>query len=169
MAKLSEGECSASECGLICSESRGRRLQEAFEGVLFETDDRGLVPEIDDYWNSGYGRIIMVPRVKLAYDKVSRCARQNTPRRSNHLLTLTTLALTLTRQRVYDIIHPVRRNLTAIRGYKRLGGLPDDPHTDPQDKNWYGPHDRLFVPEEDEVLNFQPGPKYGESPRACQA
>lgn len=25
----------------------------------------------DDYWNAGYGRIIMVPRVKLAYDKVS--------------------------------------------------------------------------------------------------
>jgi hypothetical protein len=91
----------------------------------------------------------------------SQLRPQNTPRRLNHLLT--TLALTLTWQRVYDIIHPVRRNLTAIRGYKRLGGLPDDPHTDPQDKNWYGPHDRLFVPEEDEVLNFQPGPKYGES------
>ena len=25
----------------------------------------------DDYWNAGYGRIIMVPRVKLAYDKVN--------------------------------------------------------------------------------------------------
>lgn len=24
----------------------------------------------DDYFNAGYGRIIMVPRVKLAYDKV---------------------------------------------------------------------------------------------------
>lgn len=43
MAKLSEGECSASECGLICN----------------------------DYWNAGYGRIVMVPRVKLAYDNVS--------------------------------------------------------------------------------------------------
>jgi alpha-1,3-mannosyltransferase len=42
MAKLVEGECSASECSLICN----------------------------DYWNAGYGRIIMVPRVKLAYDKV---------------------------------------------------------------------------------------------------
>ena len=42
MAKLSTGECSASECSLICN----------------------------DYWNSGYGRIIMIPRVKLAYDKV---------------------------------------------------------------------------------------------------
>jgi alpha-1,3-mannosyltransferase len=42
MAKLSAGECSASECSLICN----------------------------DYWNAGYGRIIMVPRVKLAYDKV---------------------------------------------------------------------------------------------------
>lgn len=26
---------------------------------------------VDDYWEQGYGRIIMVPRVKLAYDKVS--------------------------------------------------------------------------------------------------
>lgn len=48
------------------------------ELVLFETDDWGLVPVIDDYWNSGYGRIIMVPRVKLAYDKVSlNCARRH--------------------------------------------------------------------------------------------
>lgn len=44
MAKLSAGECSASECSLICN----------------------------DYWNAGYGRIIMIPRVKLAYDKVRR-------------------------------------------------------------------------------------------------
>jgi len=29
----------------------------------------------DDYWNAGYGRIIMVPRVKLAYDKVGPIAR----------------------------------------------------------------------------------------------
>lgn len=42
MAKILEGECSASECSLICN----------------------------DYWNAGYGRILMVPRVKLAYDKV---------------------------------------------------------------------------------------------------
>ncbi|KAK4688477.1 alpha-1,3-mannosyltransferase, partial [Tremellales sp. Uapishka_1] len=103
MARLPEGECSASECGLICN----------------------------DYWNAGYGRIIMVPRVKLAYDK-----------------------------RVYDIIHPDRRNLTAIRGYKRIGGLPDDPHTDPQDRSWYGPHDRLFTEEEDQEMTFQPGPEY---------
>ncbi|KAF8513212.1 capsular associated protein [Gautieria morchelliformis] len=103
MAKLLEGECSASECSLICN----------------------------DYWNAGYGRIIMVPRVKLAYDK-----------------------------RVFDIIHPMRRNLTAIRGYARLGGLPDDPRTDPQDRSWYGPHDRLFLPEESEELDFKPGPEY---------
>ncbi|KAG8921887.1 capsular associated protein [Tulasnella sp. 418] len=101
MAKLAEGECSASECSLIGN----------------------------DYWNAGYGRIIMVPRVKLAYDK-----------------------------RVFDIIHPSRRNLTAIRGYVRLGGLPDDPRTDPQDRSWYGPHDRLFVDEESEELQFVPGP-----------
>lgn len=44
MARLVEGECSASECSLIGN----------------------------DYWSAGYGRIIMVPRVKLAYDKVRR-------------------------------------------------------------------------------------------------
>ncbi|KAG8991459.1 capsular associated protein [Tulasnella sp. JGI-2019a] len=104
MAKLHDGECSASECSLIGN----------------------------DYWNAGYGRIIMVPRVKLAYDK-----------------------------RVFDIIHPPRRNLTAIRGYVRLGGLPDDPHTDPQDRTWFGPHDRLFVDEESEQLEFRTGPEYG--------
>ena len=42
MAKITEGECSASECSLICN----------------------------DYWSAGYGRIMMVPRVKLAYDRV---------------------------------------------------------------------------------------------------
>lgn len=45
MARITEGECSASECSLICN----------------------------DYWESGYGRILMVPRVKLAYDNVSLC------------------------------------------------------------------------------------------------
>jgi alpha-1,3-mannosyltransferase len=43
MARIMEGECSASECSLICN----------------------------DYWEAGYGRIMMVPRVKLAYDRVS--------------------------------------------------------------------------------------------------
>ena len=103
MADLLKKECSASECSLICN----------------------------DYWAKGYGRIIMVPRVKLAYD-----------------------------QKVYDIIHPPRKNLTNIRGYKRLGGRPDDPKNDPQDRTWYGPHDRLFAPEEAEELAFQPGPVY---------
>ena len=42
MAHIAEGECSASECSLICN----------------------------DYWEAGYGRILMVPRVKLAYDRV---------------------------------------------------------------------------------------------------
>ena len=42
MANLVDNECSASECSLICN----------------------------DYWEAGYGRILMVPRVKLAYDKV---------------------------------------------------------------------------------------------------
>jgi alpha-1,3-mannosyltransferase len=43
MADIVGGECSASECSLIGN----------------------------DYWNAGYGRIITVPRVKLAYDQVS--------------------------------------------------------------------------------------------------
>ncbi|EAU83779.1 capsular associated protein [Coprinopsis cinerea okayama7 len=103
MARITEGECSASECSLICN----------------------------DYWEAGFGRIMMVPRVKLAYDS-----------------------------RVYDIIHPNRRNLTAIRGYTRLGGLPDDPRTDPQDRTWFGPHDRLFIEEESEPLEFEPGPSH---------
>lgn len=42
MANLAAGECSASECSLICN----------------------------DYTQAGYGRIMMVPRVKLAYDNV---------------------------------------------------------------------------------------------------
>lgn len=105
MARIPEGECSASECSLICN----------------------------DYWDAGYGRIIMVPRVKLAYDK-----------------------------KVFDIIHPQRKNLSAIRGYAKIGGLPDDPRTDPQDRSWYGPHDRLFVEEESETLDFQPGPDAGK-------
>ncbi|KAJ7683913.1 glycosyltransferase family 69 protein [Mycena olivaceomarginata] len=103
MAKIADNECSASECSLICN----------------------------DYWNAGYGRIMMVPRVKLAYDR-----------------------------RVFDIIHPTRRNLTAIRGYVRMGGLPDDPRTDPQDRSWFGPHDRLFTEEESEPLEFAPGPEH---------
>ncbi|KAF8326440.1 cryptococcal mannosyltransferase 1-domain-containing protein [Amanita rubescens] len=103
MARITEGECSASECSLICN----------------------------DYWEAGYGRIMMVPRVKLAYDN-----------------------------KVFDVIHPARRNLTAIRGYKRLGGLPDDPRTDPQDRSWFGPHDRLFTEEETEPLEFRSGPDY---------
>lgn len=62
---------------------------------------------------------------------------------------------------MFDIIHPARRNLTAIRGFKRLGGLPDNPRTDPQDRAWFGPHDRLFTEEEGELLVFGPGPEYG--------
>lgn len=106
MARLSSGECSASECSLICN----------------------------DYWSAGYGRIAMIPRVKLAYDKT-----------------------------VWDIVHPERRNLTHIRGYARLGGNPDDPHSDPQDRSWYGPHDRLFRQEESEALNFKDQPSHGAS------
>ncbi|KAI0922632.1 hypothetical protein AcV5_009554 [Taiwanofungus camphoratus] len=104
MARIIDGECSASECSLICN----------------------------DYWEAGYGRILMVPRVKLAYDR-----------------------------RVYEIVHPARRNLTAIRGYVRLGGLPDNPRTDPQDRAWFGPHDRLFTEEESEPIDFMPGPEHG--------
>lgn len=54
--------------------------------------------------------------------------------------------------------------MTAIRGYVRLGGLPDNPRTDPQDRAWFGPHDRLFVEEESEPIEFMPGPEYGEPP-----
>ncbi|KII91560.1 glycosyltransferase family 69 protein [Plicaturopsis crispa FD-325 SS-3] len=103
MARITEGECSASECSLICN----------------------------DYWEAGFGRIMMVPRVKLAYDR-----------------------------KVFDIIHPSRRNLTAIRGYSRLGGLPDDPRSDPQDRAWFGPHDRLFTDEESTPLEFDAGPDH---------
>ncbi|KAH9000565.1 CAP59-like protein [Lactarius hatsudake] len=103
MARIADGECSASECSLICN----------------------------DYWEAGYGRILMVPRVKLAYDR-----------------------------KVFDIIHPPRRNLTTIRGYVRLGGLPDNPRTDPQDRSWFGPHDRLFTEEEGAPIDFVPGPPH---------
>jgi alpha-1,3-mannosyltransferase len=44
MANILDDECSASECSLICN----------------------------DYWQAGFGRIMMVPRVKLAYDDVRR-------------------------------------------------------------------------------------------------
>jgi alpha-1,3-mannosyltransferase len=44
MADILDNECSASECSLICN----------------------------DYWQAGFGRIMMVPRVKLAYDNVRR-------------------------------------------------------------------------------------------------
>ena len=64
---------------------------------------------------------------------------------------------------MFDIVHPARRNLTAIRGYVRLGGLPDNPRTDPQDRAWFGPHDRLFTQEESVPIDFKPGPEYGES------
>jgi hypothetical protein len=48
-----------------------------------------------------------------------------------------------------------------IRGYVRLGGLPDNPRTDPQDRSWFGPHDRLFTEEEGEPIDFVPGPHNG--------
>lgn len=51
--------------------------------------------------------------------------------------------------------------MTAIRGYIRLGGLPDNPRTDPQDRSWFGPHDRLFTEEEGEPIDFVPGPEEG--------
>lgn len=71
------------------------------------------------------------------------------------------VGLTINAQRVFDIIHPSRRNLTAIRGYVRLGGLPDNPRTDPQDRAWFGPHDRLFTEEESELVDFMPSPHHG--------
>lgn len=71
--------------------------------------------------------------------------------------------LSLRFQRVFEIAHPPRRNLTAIRGYVRLGGPPDNPHTDPQDRSWFGPHDRLFDARESEDIDFIPGPSHGKS------
>jgi alpha-1,3-mannosyltransferase len=67
-------------------------------------------------------------------------------------------------QRVWQIIHPERKNLTVIRGYTRLGGTPDDPTADPQDRAWFGPHDRLFRLEESEEIAMKPEPAYGTSP-----
>jgi alpha-1,3-mannosyltransferase len=94
---------------------------------------------------------MMVPRVKLAYDSVS-----------NFLFSVLFLFIVPSpTQKVFDLIHPARRNLTAIRGYARLGGLPDDPRTDPQDRSWFGPHDRLFTEEEGHAINFVPGPENG--------
>lgn len=42
-----------------------------------------------------------------------------------------------------------------------MGGLPDNPRTDPQDRMWFGPHDRLFVEEESQEIDFKPGPDHG--------
>ncbi|KAF5371766.1 hypothetical protein D9758_003584 [Tetrapyrgos nigripes] len=112
MARIVDGECSASECSLICN----------------------------DYWEKGYGRILMIPRVKLAYD--------------SHTST--------SPKKVYETLHPQRRNLTSIRGYAKIGGLTDteNPKTDPQDRAWFGPHDRLFVDEEYERIEFGEGPSH---------
>ena len=141
MARLPDGECSASECGLICNDywnqGWGRIISTSISPPQHPLDME-LSWYISSPSQSGQSRehrliLVVVPRVKLAYDK-----------------------------KVYDIIHPERRNLTAIRGYKRLGGLPDDPHTDPQDRSWYGPHDRLFVEAETDEMEFQAGPEYGE-------
>lgn len=41
-----------------------------------------------------------------------------------------------------------------------MGGLPDNPRSDPQDRSWFGPHDRLFVEEESEEIAFVPGPEH---------
>lgn len=102
MADLSTGECSASECSLICNDYTNSGAWMSCSSFVWERKIPSLTPN-----QTGYGRIMMVPRVKLAYDN-----------------------------KVYQIIHPDRRNLTAIRGYRRIGGLPDDPHTDPQDRTW---------------------------------
>ena len=53
MADILDNECSASECSLICN----------------------------DYWQAGFGRIMMVPRVKLAYDNVRRFSPYPSPLR----------------------------------------------------------------------------------------
>jgi alpha-1,3-mannosyltransferase len=63
MANILDDECSASECSLICN----------------------------DYWQAGFGRIMMVPRVKLAYDNVRRFLP--TPLHSLRILTVCTEGL----------------------------------------------------------------------------
>lgn len=40
--------------------------------------------------------------------------------------------------------------------------MPDNPRTDPQDRAWFGPHDRLFTDEESIPIDFVPGPEYGK-------
>lgn len=82
--------------------------------------------------------------------------------RALHKILCRVFKLTTQDKKVYDIIHPERRNLTAIRGYKRIGGLPDDPHSDPQDRSWFGPHDRLFVEAEFNEMDFKAGPEHGK-------
>ena len=66
MADIAHGECSASECSLVAN----------------------------DYWAAGYGRIITVPRVKLAYDKV----RLLLPCGSYSVMSLTRLLMTCNRK-----------------------------------------------------------------------
>ncbi len=95
---------------------------------------------------------MMVPRVKLAYDSV-------------RIDYLSSFIFHPPPQKVFDLIHPGRKNLTAIRGYKRLEGLLDDPRTDPQDRSWFGPHDRLFTEPPPTCLN---GPRQGYAAVACQ-
>lgn len=107
MARIMEGECSASECSLLCK----------------------------DYAHAGYGRIVMVPRVKLAYE-----------------------------QKVFDLIHPRRNTTTTTTPKKIIAKNPADEGSSQiemqQDSQWFGPHDRLFSEEESEAIKFQPLPDY---------
>ena len=73
-------------------------------------------------------------------------------------LACTRICATVARTRT--VVHPARRNLTVIRAYSRLGGHPDDPQSDPQDRSWFGPHDRLFRQEESEPIDFKLPPPY---------
>lgn len=107
-----------------------------------------------------------VPRVKLAYDRQvfdsgSRRAAQRCCQTQRNLArhTLESLNYPLLVP-FYTVVHPARRNLTVIRAYSRLGGHPDDPQSDPQDRSWFGPHDRLFRQEESEPIDFKLPPPY---------
>ena len=51
----------------------------------------------------------------------------------------------------------------AIKPYVHIGGLPDDPQMDTQDRSWFGPHDQLFTEEEYKPVDFLPGPEYSMS------
>ena len=75
MANLAAGECSASECSLICNDyTKAGEFSSLFSSCLVALDSkkerRADLVSVGCSCELGYGRIMMVPRVKLAYDNV---------------------------------------------------------------------------------------------------